>query len=267
MSGLNAAIEAIQQRNSAAPLPSAPRAVLLGKTDDVPEAPTGTGRAEGQSFMIEYRSETGEATARRITVFSIQEDTNGIPVLIARCHECNAERAFRADRVKCCIDYDGEVHENVPEFLNETFGITLDPAKFIVTEDPVSMAPAPSDWELARSYLRPHAEILAALSLSDGTMSKAEVNVAVCHCNHIAGSGGFSTAADQDKLISYIKRLRPTPATLQNSIEQLSEAPPHEITELLISAVELIDIDGDRDPAEVELVNQLSQELARMDMA
>ncbi|MBO6509886.1 MAG: hypothetical protein JJ979_15655, partial [Roseibium sp.] len=104
MSGLNAAIEAIQQRNSAAPLPSAPRAVLLGKTDDVPEAPTGTGRAEGQSFMIEYRSETGEATARRITVFSIQEDTNGIPVLIARCHECNAERAFRADRVKCCID-------------------------------------------------------------------------------------------------------------------------------------------------------------------
>jgi WYL domain-containing protein len=267
MSGLNAAILAIHQRNNAAPLPAAPRAVSVGKDDEIVEAGTDFGEAEGQSFMIEYASASGECTSRRITVWGIQENTDGVPLLIAKCHEQKLQRTFRVDRIKCCIDYDGEVHANVPDFLNETFGLVIDAAAINEPEITPSKESATTDWDLARAYLRPHAEILAALSLSDGTMSKAEVAVAVCHCNHIAGSGGFFTAADQDRLMAYVKRLRPTDKTLQKSVERLTDAPPHEITDLLISAVELMDIDGNRDPAEVELVNQLSQELARIDMA
>ncbi|CTQ54170.1 hypothetical protein LP7551_02702 [Roseibium album] len=267
MSGLNAAILAIHQRNSAAPLPAAPRAVSVGTDDEIVEVGTDFGEAEGQSFMIEYVAASGECTSRRITVWGIQENTDGTPLLVARCHERNAQRTFQVDRIKCCIDYDGEVHANVPDFLNETFGLAIGAPPNNEPETASPKQPAMSDWDQARAYLRPHAEILAALSLSDGTMSRAEVDVAVCHCNHIAGSGGFFTAADQDKLMAYIKRLRPTEKTLQKSVESLSGARPHEITDLLISAVELIDIDGTRDLAEVELVNQLSQELAKIDMA
>lgn len=267
MSGLEAAIEAIHQRNRAAPLPAAPRQISIGTGDDDPEVDSASESAEGQSFMIEYVSSAGEASSRRITVFGIQENADGIPMLMAQCHERNAERAFRADRIRCCIDYDGLVHANVPAFLHETFGLAIDTAAFNETDETSSECSTLSDWEQARAYLRPHAEILAALSLSDGTMSKAEVDVAVCHCNHIACSGGFFTAADQDKLMAFVKRLRPTDKTLQKSVERLTGAPPHEVTELLISAVELMDIDGSRDPAEVELINQLSQELANINMA
>ncbi|MEP1930764.1 MAG: WYL domain-containing protein [Roseibium sp.] len=281
MTDLNRAIEALYQRNEAAPLPRPPRDVLLGIEDDPDETDNALGEAEGQSFMIDYVSSKGEASSRRITVWGIKESANGTPMLVAKCHERNRTRSFRVDRIKCCIDYDGEVHDDVPAFMEDTFGMSRAyRARQAQTDTGISSPTQPgisakeqverdakAAWSRARPYLRPHAEILSAISLSDGSMHPAEVAVAVRHCTMIAKKRGFDIENDQTRLNAYIKRLRPTDKTLKKMATNLGQAPRSEITDLLVSAVELMDSDRKRHPAEVELVNQLSQELAMIDMA
>ncbi|WP_305988732.1 hypothetical protein [Roseibium sp.] len=218
--------------------------------------------------MIEYVNSKGEQSTRRITVWGIKEGAGGIPLLVAKCHERKQTRTFRTDRIRCAIDYDGVVHEDVPVFLNETFGMSLSVSRLTERQNAVHQQEKQrSEWSLARSHLRPHAELLAALSLSDGTMRPAEIRIAVAHCLQIAVAAGFLIEGESKKLTAYIKRLRPTEKTLQNAVERLRVAPPHEITDLLVSAVSLMDVDGKRHSAEVELVNQLSQDIAGMDMA
>lgn len=257
--------EAIANRNRAAPVPRAPVAISLQEHDEEELAGRELGEAEGQSFVIEYVDGSGTPSTRRITVWAIREGAGGVPVLDGMCHERKAERNFRIDRIRACIDYDGTVHADVPAFLAETFGMDMDVAR-MANEGEAAAAPARerdgADWPRVRQLIKPHATILSALSMSDGAMSDNEVRVAVEHCSTVVG------IQDEDfspeliaRIAAYIRRLRPTRASLLKACEQISKIDPAEITDLLISALALIDADGVRDPEERALLDQLSMAL------
>src|SRR5690606_19646165 len=101
------------------PLGPPPVAPSLPNEDVDEPGKQSLGFAEGQSFAIEYVDAAGRPSSRRITVYDIQMTSSGVPCLYARCHERGAMRSFRVDRIKYCIDYDGEVFDDVPAFLHE----------------------------------------------------------------------------------------------------------------------------------------------------
>lgn len=105
------------------------QSATLAHHDDQGDAAPDLGTAEGQSFEIEYCNSEGVHSDRRITVWGLKEGTSGIPMLVARCHKSNKTRTFRTDRIECVIDNSGEVHEDVPAFLHDTFGMPLEIAR------------------------------------------------------------------------------------------------------------------------------------------
>jgi hypothetical protein len=267
-------------------LPDAPRAVALPEEDDVDIDAHDKGRlghAEGQSFMIEYVDSSGRVSRRRVTVFDIKVGADGVAMLHARCHERKAQRAFRVDRIRSCIDYDGEVHDDVPAFMQETFGMASGAFGRVARAD-VEAAPRASrlgrpvgskgkggthhSWNALRACVRPRAILFAALSRSDGTMRDEEVEIAIGHCTEYAqGRGHDVTGKDRSTMTAYLRRQAPGVDVIRDALQSLVGDEPHEVTDFLIAALALMDVDGNRDPEEIELVNELSEALTGMKMA
>jgi hypothetical protein len=143
--------------------------VIPPQDDEIDSDADPLGSAEGQSFMIEYVDSKGQSSRRRITVYDIVGGRAGIPCLRARCHERNATRQFRVDRIRCCIDFDGEVHDDVAKFMAETFGMPILVAQSRAT------AETEDRWSSIVAFLRSDAVLLAALSRVDGAVKSSEV--------------------------------------------------------------------------------------------
>jgi hypothetical protein len=138
-------IAAFSSRVDARPLSLPLREIVIPIDDDPVEVEVDVLEyADGQCFMIEYVDSKGRGSSRRITVYSIQGGRSGIPSLFARCHERQSTRQFRVDRIKCCIDYNGEIHNDVPRFLMENFGMAISSAKAKETEADLSLWPCAS---------------------------------------------------------------------------------------------------------------------------
>lgn len=259
-------VSRLANRNSAAPVPHPPVEIMLAEQDEEDLLAGHAGGAEGQSFVIEYVDSQGATSTRRVTVWALGEGAGGIPVLDGFCHERKAERRFRVDRIKACIDYDGTVHSDVPAFLADTFGMDLARARAIAgTVVGAAMADdgdAESDWPRIRALIKPHATLLSALSISDGAMSDREIAIAVEHCATLSEiSDDDFAAAHIPKIQAYIRRLRPTQDSLLAACHEIAKSGPAEITDLLIAALALIDVDGVRDPEEIAMIDKLSMEL------
>jgi hypothetical protein len=239
------------------PLPAAFRDVVLPDEDDVdPARGDALGFAEGQTFMIEYVDSMGEPSRRRITVFEIATADNGIPLLVARCHERRAIRSFRIDRIQCCIDYDGEVHENVPAYLTEVFGMSV-----------AAAARRPSDpdkrWEQIFSVLRNDAVILAAVARSDRRLKPSELDVATRYLVRLVENSTmiFLTEDEVKSVARHIERLRPRIEAIDRALPRLTLRGADAVMKLLLAAVDVMDADDDRHPAEMQLINMIAQEL------
>lgn len=250
--------ERVTERSEARPLPPPSIPIVIGEADDADELERGEiGAAEGQYFMIEYRDGRGRISTRRVTVWGIKEGRGAVPLLHCTCHERRAHRSFRADRILSCIDLDGEVHDDVPAFLAETFGMS--PATAARTEP--KAAPS-SVWHRARPVIRHHATLLAALSLSDATMRDEEIVVAVEHCSRVADAAELPLDEDGiGKLERYIRRQRPTREAIWDACEELRRGDAATTRRLLASAVALVDADGVRHDDEIDLLNDIAMEL------
>lgn len=248
-----AAQASLRMERRAVPPPPRPVVLVADDEDDMPTGEDRLGYAEGQSFMIEYESSSGELTSRRITVFGIRQGASGVAVLHAKCHERNAQRMFRVDRILSCIDYDGEVHDDVPAFMSMTFG--MHPSAF----DEIDQRDFRRRWERLRVLVRPQAVLFAALSRSDGLMRPDEVGIAMDHCCHMAMRAELEPEEDELAALSrYITRQRPGEDAILSALEALANRDTRDITRFLASAVELIDIDGMRHPGETAMLNDLS---------
>lgn len=232
-----------------------PRIPDLPNTDDQLEnETTSLGYAEGQSFMIEYVDSKGAPSARRITVWQIIAGSNGAPCLFAQCHERNAMRQFRIDRIQCCIDYDGEVFEDVPKFMSDTFGMSFKIA--------LKAAGITERWSKILYAIRPDATLLAAVARADGNYASVEASAAMQYLEEQAETSGVMLdAGDLAALKRYAKRLHPLEDQILRAIEQLRGRPPHRINRLLRAAHTLIKSDGIIDQREINMLDDLAIEL------
>lgn len=238
--------------------------VTIPEPGDNYEQSEGFGPAEGHYFMIEYQDSKGATSRRRITVHTIKEGSDGSPVLAGICHERKAYRMFRADRILSCIDLDGVIYDDVPLFLHETFGLpmaTLTPRPK-VAKTARADAPAERHWMPLRNVAKPHATLLVALSQSDGALSEAEMAIAERHCLAVVDDAGFDLSPDEHRrMLDYIRRLRPSAPTIRESCELLFASDTETIRRFLETALELVDSDGQRHPAEVKLLDRIARDL------
>ncbi|APH71418.1 tellurite resistance TerB family protein [Aquibium oceanicum] len=233
------------------------RPVSIPDADDPDdEGGASLGYAEGQSFMIEYVDSAGRTSTRRITVWHLQEGGSaGIPSLYAKCHERNAMRTFRIDRIKCCIDFDGVVHDDVPSFIAESFGMALPLAR---KREPAESA----RWNALIGKIRTEAVLLTAMSRCDGQMAASEIEVMVAYLAKVAErEGSLLHDAEIGKLRQYLSRLRPTPRSIAGAVADATGFEPGRLKHLILAAARVMDADERRHPQEIRLLNIVSREL------
>lgn len=242
------------------PLPVSPVPVALPDDDDpVSAALDHLGYAEGQSFAIEYVDSSRRASTRRITVWGIVGSAGGVPSLLAFCHERKARRQFRIDRIQCFIDYDGEVHSDIPRFLFDNFGMSLEIAAGRDRDE------REQRWKHILEAVREEAVILAALARSDGHAVAEEVEIATDYLGRLSEANGMMLdEAEIAGIYRYANRLRPTEEAIRRALNGIANLPPRHLQRLLLTAVALIDADGKRHDAEVSLVNEIAMELTGM---
>lgn len=93
-----------------------------GRKARVPAEPrqkikAGRDQTSAWSVFISYEDVNGALSERRITCRQIERAIGGTEMIGAYCHERNAPRAFRIDRIREVVDLStGEIHEGVPYF-------------------------------------------------------------------------------------------------------------------------------------------------------
>jgi len=259
-------VQIAERQRVAAVMPPAREVMVPGVDDDEGDgegrgsagaaAEIDIGYAEGQTFMIEYQNADGLVSVRRITVFSISERKDGRLLLRARCHERKATRSFRVDRIRCCIDYDGEVFEDVPSFLDQTFGMAQ---KASTREFGVSAAARAA---ALREMVGDQAVLFRAMAFADFFIGESEVNACVqVLANTIERAGVVCSQGDCQWLERYFRRLRPSEVTIRAAVNSMSAKSAREKDRFLRDLVAVMDADGVRHPLEMELLDLLAIEL------
>lgn len=255
-------VRELATRVESRPLPEVFRPVVLPADDEPDHDGEVLGYAEGQTFMIEYRDAKGATSRRRITVFDIISGSAGIPALRARCHERKATRQFRVDRIVCCIDYSGEIHDDVASFLHENFG--MGSASASAREDDATA----SMWPRVLEVIRDDAILLSAMAKADGSFSDAELHTIVDYLSgRVERSVKFLTPREVEAIRAYVRRLRPGAESLSRSVNNIIQQGSSRIEEILRAKVRVMDADGRRHPQEVELLNRIANEFIGVHVA
>lgn len=223
--------------------------------DQLPSPPLEPGHdlAEGQSFAIDYLDHAGNASHRRISVWAVDRNPEGVPILIAKCHERQATRAFRVDRITAVTDFDGVKREPLSHFFFETFGFVWPKESIhIATGDPTS-----GRWGRIRTITRQAGlPLLAALALVDREMGAAEVEEIGFFCDRACLEKGVDlTSAERERLSAYIARLRPTEQTVEAAIDTLHESGHDAIAALLKAGLKVVSADGVLRDEEAEMLD------------
>lgn len=198
--------------------------------------------AEGQSFAIDYVDHAGNTSHRRISVWAIQRNVEGIPILLAKCHERQAARAFRVDRIRSVTDLDGTRREPLSRFFFETFGFTWPKDAIIVP----SAEPTEARWDRIRTIInRSGVVLLLALALADGDLGAAEMEEIQFFCEKAcAGTDLDLSGGERERLAAYLGRLRPTEESVDAALDALMEAERPAIAGLLKAGLKVIGADG-----------------------
>lgn len=212
--------------------------------------------------MIEYVDSKGQESTRRITVFDIVSGDSGVPSLMARCHEKKKERQFRIDRIRSCVDFDGEVHDDVPQFLIDTFGMSFFNAHAKVTQKNAER------WQAILDLLRSETVLLAALCRVDNLVKPVEIDVLIEYlATLVENQDIFLSPAEVASMERYAKRLRPTEDAIMRSLDAVSAKGARHVEQLLIAAKRVIEADEILHQEEVELINVMAHELAGVKVA
>ncbi|MEP9352640.1 WYL domain-containing protein [Xanthobacter sp. KR7-65] len=209
--------------------------------------------ADGQSFAIDYVDHAGNASHRRISVWAVQRNLEGVPILIAKCHERQAARAFRVDRITAVTDLDGVRREPLPRFFFETFG-------FVWPADALDVTPEESDeqrWDRIRGIIRKAGvALLVALARADRETGAAEVEEIVFFCDRACAAEGIDlTGAERERLAAQVARLRPTAESVESALDTLFESGIEAIAALLKAGMRVITADGTLREEEAQMLD------------
>jgi hypothetical protein len=220
----------------------------------------------GLTFAIEYRDGKGTMSRRRITLRHLYAHDNGTIYVQAHCHERDAPRSFRFDRITAVIDMDGVIHLPSVFFAEELrvalpSGIGIPLPRLTATPTGSRAAPDRSGYEqrrIARDGLR----VLVALARSDGMMAPEEVDVILDYIAEKADRAGITMSeVDRGALKGYLQRQRPSPDVLEACLDGLEKEPVVEQHLFLRSAIALMDADGIHDGAEFDMLLSIQERL------
>ncbi|MFG1345934.1 WYL domain-containing protein [Xanthobacter autotrophicus DSM 431] len=209
--------------------------------------------AEGQSFVIDYVDHVGNESHRRISVWAVQRNVEGVPILIAKCHERQATRSFRVDRILSVTDLDGARREPLSRFFYETFGFLWPKDAILVPE----MEADDQRWDQIRTVIRRAGVVLlAALARADREVGAAEVEEIVFYCERACAAEGIDlTGAERERLSGWVARLRPTRETVEGALDTLFETGTEAIATLLRAGMRVVSADGVVNEREAEMLD------------
>lgn len=253
---LSSLTEVLSVRVQLRSLPASPVSPVLPEIDTIEPDGETLGYAEGQSFVIEYVGSSGERSTRPITVLSLKQGVAGVPMLFAKCHLRKTTRTFRVDRIVSCIDFDGEVHEDIATFLFENFGMSPQLATRTASQQDSD------NWNSFRKAHKQHLILLAAISHADTQMTAPEVEVISDFCSKEAELLRLPTSeAFTRSAVSFIMRLRPEMPHIAAAIDALASEPADAVMRTLVAALAVVDADGVRHAEERAFLNEVAMEL------
>lgn len=212
---------------------------------------------EGQSFALDYVNRHGGATRRRVTAWATRLDDRAHRFLVAKCHERGEDVAFRMDRIRAVIDLDG-VPYSPPQTFFEHFLDIHDVGGALATDVSAS-------WErfnAMRSGCRDGAKLLMAIAASDGYVHRKELDAIMRYCDGRCRDAGLDPGpAEMERLRKYVQRLHPTRADVEKALSRIGGANEPAQRALLRGCLEVIEADGEIDPAEVDLLRDIAKAL------
>ncbi|WOI52472.1 TerB family tellurite resistance protein [Parvularcula sp. LCG005] len=235
----------------------------------------------GTTFAIEYKCAKKLISTRRVSMRHFILTHGKSLCLSAYCHERNALRHFRFDRIISVIDDDGEVYDPIVFFRDELhcpISHYIDKACVVKSTRPVeSVASAPiqktgekpnheerKPGVAHRAVCRDGLRILVGIARSDGDYCQSELDAILAYVESESEIAGLLTnESDRSYLSGYLKRQRPDAAVLDKCIEKLSVAPIADQVRFLTSAKAVVLADGQIHPAEIEILDQIGSVLKR----
>jgi uncharacterized tellurite resistance protein B-like protein len=222
--------------------------------------------AEGQCFVICYINSKGVHSTRRITMRALKRTSEMHILLVARCAETRELMGFQANRIRYCMDINGEKYEPPYIFLAEIFGLAPADAQLLVSERPqrIDTWPPPDEaYSQLRHQLRNELTLLVAMSECDGHVSQTESDAIIQHIRQRADALGLPLGSVRmQRLKAYIRRLRPTADQIRASIDEVSALPLSAQREFLQACHNVVEADGALHEQELALLEQIRSDLA-----
>lgn len=223
--------------------------------------------SEGQTFVICYVNSQGAKSTRRISMRALKRTADLRILLVARCAETQTMMGFQADRIRYCMDMNGQKYEPPALFLAEIFGLDPVDAGLLASEgtsNPLPWPPLDQTYGLLRQQLRHELVLLVAMSESDGQVSLAETEAITAYVRERAKILGIELDENRiRKLQGFIRRLRPTPDQIRASLDDVGGRTTKGQIEFLEACNEIMLADGEVHAAEMELLDQIRAELQR----
>jgi sulfur relay (sulfurtransferase) complex TusBCD TusD component (DsrE family) len=99
----------------------------------------------------------------------------------------------------------------------------------------------------------------------DGHAAEAEQQVIVDHCVELAKRHGVAVnEADRAALAKYVERFRPSLTQLDPALRRLERDNLDDLADLFAAASAVICADGQVDPAELHLLDEIKEEASRL---
>lgn len=225
--------------------------------EPLPQSPD----AEGQTFVISYLNGQGAESRRRILVRALKRTSEDRILLVARCAETRKEMHFRADRIKHCVDMNGEVYDQPAVFLAEVFNLDPVDADLLAAEgftQPFKWPLPDTVYSLLRQQLGHDLTLMAAMAESDGQISIIEADAIMAYVRR--RSDRFGIELDEvrvRKVLGFVRRLRPTEDQIRESLDEIGERSPEAQLDILTACRDVMLADGEIHASEARLLDQI----------
>ena len=258
----------LSRRHATPPaLPTNANVILPACDEEASDAPLGQilsgSRAEavgaelsGTSWFITYADASGALSKRRITIYELRESAAGARSLMAKCHERNATRQFRIDRISELVDLaTGEVVEPPSRVLGEA------------AVPPKAADPAAKDHTKVMNAVRDPLRVLLFLARADGRACVNEMDVMLDFVSKVAApeSNERLLAFDAEKVRTWIKKQTPDMELAIIALGRMGRfAPPEHLFEFREHMEKLVHADGKVAAEEAAVLRILDSEIAEI---
>ena len=232
-------------RDAADWLPPPAHEILLPDMDDEEPSPPSPVATPPMLVFLSYRDSRGRDSTRHVTIYKVAPRADHY-VLTCRCHQRNAWRTFRSDRIRELVtSADGEVFEDADEFVRE----------FLIIGEDHDPAAAALDAAFGRC-----ADLVIALSYlarCDGDYDAREREVIWSVMGKVCADLDYDPTAAARR----IALLRPDFDDFIEAVERLAEGGNERALALAQGAVDVVSADQKHHPEELRLLKEIDAAL------